>query len=129
MPKILQKFTTDDGDFWMEIDLTDAEFQKYQASTQESGKIPVGNDFITMDPSVNWSPEKFDVSALSLVPLFKSLQKVIKTVSPSGFEIEAGVKFKKSLNALFISGGADVDFKIKLKWDVHNDGASTPNNP
>ncbi len=124
MPKVLQKFTTDDGDFWMEIELSEEDYKQLQSespennSDKETGKIPIANDILSTNQMVNWTPEKFDKSVLSIVPLFKSIQKVLSEVSPSEYEIEAGIKFNKRINALFISGGADFDFKVKLKWQV-----------
>lgn len=117
MPTVLHKISTEDGDLWMEVEVSEEDYKKgtfEESENSESGKIPVSNDFI----SSKWSSDKMDNSVFSILPIFKSIQKVLSQVSPTNYEIEAGFKFKTGINAFILSNGADVHFKIKLNWDL-----------
>jgi hypothetical protein len=128
MPKELQKFATEYGDFWIEVEIPEGRDNQDQTQSKRGLRdISVTQDADLARLRGNQSfeiPVDFGLSLEGIMPMIKKIRDLASSVQLKGVEIELGAKFAKKVNLFVVSGGADVDFKIKFKWEIEKGKSS-----
>ena len=122
MARELQKFTSEFGEFWVEIeDLSVSNNSEDDDGFRDYHKEDKGEKSV-----VNKATKKFRDTIEGIIPMVKELQSITQGINLKEVEVEVGLQFKKELDLFVVSGGANINFKVKFKWEV---GAASPSGP
>ena len=125
MARELLELTTDHGSFWVEIEV---DSEKSEVADSD-GLTKVSRPDKGEKSRTERLKAKFDDTIEGIIPMIKGLKNLTKDIDLKEVEVEVGVQFKKEVNVFVVSGGANIDFKVKFKWDVGNETDQPTSNP